>query len=101
MALTWKMKRGDTAPNLRAQLVRGGVPVDLTGATVKFCLLGTKRDCTIINATNGEVEYSWQVGDTESTGTLQAEFEVTYSDGKIETFPNDDFIQIVVLGDIA
>jgi len=34
-------------------------------------------------------------------GTFQGEFEVTYATGEIETFPNDGFLAIEIIDDIA
>ena len=47
------------------------------------------------------VGYAWQTGDTDIPGTFQSEFEVTYSTGEIETFPNDGFLAIEIIDDIA
>lgn len=45
--------------------------------------------------------YDWQPGDLPEAGQFEGEFEVTYSDGAVETFPNDGFIVISVTEDIA
>ena len=47
------------------------------------------------------MKYVWQTGDTDTAGTFQGEFEVTYTSGEIETFPNDGYIGIEVLADIG
>jgi len=101
MVLTWRMKRGDTYPPLKVQLLRGGVPIDLTGATVNFCFLGNKYQCTVTDAANGKIEHQWQPEETSNPGTYNAEIEVTYSSGSVETFPNNDYIKIIILDDIA
>jgi len=49
----------------------------------------------------GRVRYAWQTGDTDTPGTFQGEFEVTYSTGEIETFPNDGFLAIEIIDDIV
>jgi hypothetical protein len=43
---------------------------------------------TITDADNGVVQYDWQTGDTDTVGIYYVEFQVTYSDSSIETFPN-------------
>lgn len=50
---------------------------------------------------NGVVRYDWDAADTANAGRFEAEFEVTYSDGTVETFPNNDFIVVQIGGDIA
>ena len=46
------------------------------------------------------MEYQWQAGDTANDGVYQAEFRITYTNDKIETFPNDEFILVKVSEDI-
>lgn len=102
--MAFYIKQNDTAPSIRATLKDGnGNAIDLSNATVRFHmkdLAGTiKVDAAaniIIPATNGVVQYAWQSGDTDTTGTYYAEFEVTYSDGTIESFPNDGNIGILI-----
>ena len=55
----------------------------------------------ILDEDAGRVKYVWQTGDTDTAGTFQGEFEVTYTSGEIETFPNDGYIGIEVLDDIG
>lgn len=76
---TYSMKSGDTKP-MRARLTYSdGSPVDLTGATVSF-YMGTTlvdRPATVVDATDGVVEYPWGAGETNTPGQYPAEFKVT------------------------
>jgi hypothetical protein len=54
------------------------------------------RAMTITTAASGIVTYNWQAGDTSTAGTYFAEFEVTYSDLSVETFPNTGNLPIVI-----
>lgn len=109
MTLQFLMKRGDTAPSLRATLRNpDGTAVDLTGATVRFLMRdrisGASRvtaSASLVTPASGIVQYDWQAADTSTAGTCDAEFEVTFASGKIETFPNSGFFQVVLQGDIA
>jgi hypothetical protein len=47
------------------------------------------------------VQYDWSAADTATIGTYNAEFEVTYGDSSIETFPNNGFISVVVTDDLT
>lgn len=42
--------------------------------------------------------YDWQPADTAQAALCDAEFEVTYAGGAVETFPNGDFIQVLIPG---
>ena len=86
------MKRGDTEPKLLAQFRQGdGNILDLTGATVVFTM--TKRGSTtpkislssvdVVDAALGTVSYTWTTGDTDTTGTYDAEFKVSFIGGRI------------------
>lgn len=103
------MKRGDTSPAIEKALVDAdGVAINLTGATVRFIMARrgstiatVNAAATIIDAAGGIVRYTWQVGDTTEHGTYDGEFEVTYTGGAIESFPNDGFLEIKVTRDLG
>lgn len=101
------LKRGDTSPALQYSLLPA--PIVLTAATVRFSMRPRGSVAPSINravaviedALAGVVRYDWQVGDTALAGRYEGEFEVTYADGTIETFPNSGFIDIRIEGDVA
>ena len=89
------IKRNDTSPAFQVTLKDAAdTVIDLSGATIRFHLEtadGTNiidAAATIVTATAGVCKYVWASGDTASAGTFNAEFEVTYADSTIETFPN-------------
>jgi hypothetical protein len=106
---TFKIKRGDTGPRLLYALTPAA-DVNLTGATVRFNMRARDTGTLRINraaavivtaAVTPTVAYDWQAEDTAISELCHAEFEVTYSNGVIETFPNDGFILIPIGQDIA
>ncbi len=100
------LKQHDTWPRLEATLSDLSGPVNLTGATVKLILkVGATTvtgTCSIVApATNGVVRYSWNPADTAAVNTFQGEFEVTWSDSTITTFPNDDYFSVEIKADLG
>lgn len=103
------IKKNDTSPAMLATLQdANGNEINLTGASVRFHMRRIGKSeivvddaVSIVSASNGSVRYDFSANDTGKTGTYQAEFEVTYSDASIETFPNDGYISVVILDDIA
>ena len=108
------IKRNDTAPVMEARLLTKTLQnVSIVGATVVFNMRSPsgvvvidRAAVTVLNAETGLVKYEWDAGDTARSGTYQGEFEVTFFDGKIETFPKSEnaasnFITIVVSDDVA
>lgn len=97
--------QGDTSPALTAFLSHNAdTDLDITGATVTFTMRDADENtiidaasCSIVSAT-GDVEilYTWQDGDTDTTGIFDGRFTVTYPDGYVESFPNDDWFNIVI-----
>jgi hypothetical protein len=94
--MAFSIKQNDTSPSLQATLKDASLsPVDLTGATVMFHMksidgtVKVDQQMTITDDTGGVVRYDWQSGDTDTVGTYYVEFEVTYADASIETFPNN------------
>jgi hypothetical protein len=105
---TFHMKKGDTSPSLLFTL--SPASIDLTGATVRFSMrpkdggaVKINRAAAVIVTPTGTptVRYDWQAADTDTAGHFDAEFEVTYAGGAVETFPNDSFIRVSITGDIA
>lgn len=103
------IKRNDTEPSISSILKNSdGAPVDLAGATVKFYMRavgGTAAKvsaaATVVDASAGSVKYQLTVGDSDTAGNYYGEFEVTFSDGKIETYPADTYLQIEVIEDLG
>lgn len=103
------MKRNDTSPAIEMQLFsNAGSAVPISGATVRFHMKNAQTQeivinavATIVDATAGIVKYAWSSLDTVASGRYLAEWEVTYSDSKIETFPNNGNQVIVITDDLA
>jgi len=101
--MAFNIKQNDTSPSLQATLKdANNNRISLAGATVRFhlkALDGTiKVDAamTITDDTGGVVQYDWQAGDTDTAGSYYAEIEVTYNDGAVETFPNNQNLAISI-----
>ena len=104
------IKQNDTSPSLEVFLQDDkGRIVSTTGGTVVFHMrllsdLSSKisdGSVVIVNGAAGHVRYAFAAADTDTSGTYQGEFEVTFSNGKIETFPNDGYIKIVITDDVS
>tara|TARA_R110000822_G_scaffold95989_3_gene218932 strand:+ start:81 stop:404 length:324 start_codon:yes stop_codon:yes gene_type:complete len=103
------IKQNDTSPALEATLKDGlGAVVNLTGCSVRFHmrLVGgnvakTDAPATLSVPLGGVVYYQWNGSDTDTIGSYEAEFEVTFIGGEIETFPNNKYIEVEITDDIA
>lgn len=94
--MAFSIKQNDTSPALQATLKDSSLAViDLTGSSVRFHMksvdgtLKISSSMTITDATGGIVQYNWVSGDTDTVGTYYVEFQVTYPDLSVETFPNN------------
>lgn len=106
---TYRIKAGDTRPTLRANLrdaKKRAIP--LAGASVLFLMkpkpglagVTIAREADILDEDSALVEFVWGVADTSVAGLYDAEFEITFVDGSVETVPNDGFIDVVVLASL-
>lgn len=101
--------QNDTAPAIEATLKDSdGNAVDISGGSVTFHMRAKGETTTKVNASakivdsaNGKVKYEWASGDTDTFGMFDAEWEVKYSDGSIETFPSNGFTEISIRKEIA
>ena len=100
--------QGDTAPPITYRFQSDDSPVDLSSVQdIRFIMEDNYEsnivesdlngDVSIVDSALGKVEYSLSSADTEDSGQFYAEWEVTYSDGTIETFPSDDTIDIHIM----
>ena len=105
---TFTIKRGDTSPALVYALAPASVV--LTGAAVVFTMARLRassptidRAAAVIEAATGAptVAYEWAGTDTAVAGVYAAEFEVTYADGAVETFPNAGHLLIEIVDDLG
>lgn len=110
MASSFHIKQNDTAPSIEAVLTdaNGRVKSMANAAAVKFHMTSENGESLItdgigmvVNATKGIVAYDWQAGDTSNTGIHNAEFEITYTSGQVETFPNTGYIRVIIKDELA
>jgi hypothetical protein len=104
--MTVQLKRNDTKDTISYTVSNlDGTVVNLTGASVKFIMgknkmLLTNAAATIADAATGKVEYTLTDADTLLDGTFNAEFEVTFSDGKSKTYPSNGYILVNIQANI-
>lgn len=110
MASSFYIKQNDTAPSIEAVLTdaNGRTKSMAEAASVKFHMKSETGTILIEDGTGtvktpakGIVAYDWQAGDTSNTGIHNAEFEITYNNGTIETFPNTGYIRVIVKDELA
>ena len=109
-APTFFIKQNDTRPTLDAALRDDrDRPVDIAGATVVFHMRNAADDTVVISSgsvgvlstARGEVRYTWVAADTATAGNFEGEFQVTFAGGSVQTFPNDEYIKIVITDDVV
>lgn len=106
--MAFVLKKGDTSPVLEATFKDyDGTAVSIISATVKI-LVKTLDGVSVVNSAmtitdgiNGVAEYGWQSGDTDTAGTYKVEFEVTFDNGSVETFPNTGYEMLVIKEDLG
>jgi hypothetical protein len=103
-------KQGDTLPALVVTLlsVDGVTPQSLPGGTVvRFTMRSSdgvirvnRQLCTILGSP-GRVSYAWAAGNLDGAGVADCEFEATFTDGTVLTFPTNGSFRIMVEPQIA
>jgi len=107
MAETFTIKQNDTSPRLLYQLDLPDGQTLNGSVTVRFHM--AQPDGTVVvdelgavwSADDQQTVYNWAAADTAADGTFKAEFEVTFDDGSIETFPNNEYLLVKVYPDLA
>jgi hypothetical protein len=106
----FKINSGDLLPAISGILTRDdGTSVNLTGASVHFVLRAFGDDApkvngvaTIVgNASLGQVTYFWAAGDTDTPGSYDGAWVVTFPDSTRQTFPTGDYLEVEVALDLT
>jgi hypothetical protein len=107
VAADFTIKANDRLPSIQATL-----NADLTTATgVNFIMKATQGNTIKVNAaavivssaalpTGSVVRYDWLAVDTATPGSYQAEWQVTWTGGKKQTFPTLTYHTVDVLADL-
>ncbi len=114
---SFHITENDTAPPIEATLKAGtpAVAVDIQNASVEFHMLDSTGTVKVNAAgnvdqvgdgsdgTKGDVSYDWDgaAGDTDTPGKFKAEWQVTFADSTIRTFPTPGVTNILVHGELA
>lgn len=104
------IKQHDRLPSIEAQLTEiDGSPLSagLAGATVAFIMKPQQGGTVKVNApaviedqAACLVRYDWATGDTDTVGDYNAEWQVTFADGRKRTFPTDTYNTVRVVADL-
>ena len=103
MAVDFNIKQNDTRPAIVGTLSCASTDV-ITDVQFKMAnKAGTLKvdhsggiQTQPSSSSGGQVKYQWLTGDTDTSGDFRAHFVVTFNDGRIETFPNQGYINVHV-----
>lgn len=106
---TLGVKQHDSGRRMTDVLRDTAGPIDLTNAVgVKLLArnavsLAVKVNaaCTFTASSAGSVAYVWTAADLDTAGSLQFEYQITYSDGSIYTVPSRKYHRLVITADVA
>ncbi len=99
------IKQGDLEPGIFATLLdSSGTPVvlgiDVESVQLRFAdqrrVELWVRDATIRDIDGGAVSYAWQTGDTDAPGLYYAEFVVTWTTARPQTYPPSGYLVIII-----
>lgn len=103
------IKRGAVLPRLLFKVLdeQTGFPVDLTGASVSFKMKSLEDGSVLVNAgasvvnpSQGLVEYAWSANDTATAGVCIGEFDILFPDGSTLTVPRKQSLEIWITEDV-
>lgn len=114
MSELWTIKQHDTAPPLPLHLTstdpttRATTDIDLSTATRVRVLIArgpghppiVDRDVEV-RPVDGRLEFAWEPGDTDVDGVWQAEVEITWGDGTIQTVPGGGYATFRIVPDLG
>ena len=104
MSQPFYIKQGALTPAIPFAFTQGGIPINLTGATVTFKMRLETGTVLVINApatidtpnTLGTGHYAWQFGDTATAGRYLVEWLITISSVP-EILPVRGYDHVIIL----
>lgn len=96
-----QIKQRDTGIGLVANLSNDGGALNLSGASVIFMFSRHRINANVLNSDTGRVMVVLNEVHTSNAGVFNAEFRVTFEDGRIETFPNDGYMKINIMSNLG
>lgn len=110
-----KIKQNDLKPYARTTLwadEANEIPADVSSGQVDEIVFNMKPAAgalkvdrgiaqVVTDGTDGQVEYRWVVGDTDTPGIFSAEFEVVWADTKPQSFPPDSNLSVEVVPELG
>jgi hypothetical protein len=100
------MKIGDTAPPITVEVTSDGSPVDLSEATVTFCVRKPSGAVVlwagdVTDGPAGVVQYAQGSDDIDEDGIWYFELKIDWGGGSVETSPASGLSMFVVYSAIA
>lgn len=100
----FSLMQNDRLPVVRAELTDASGAINLTNSSCFFVYRGkyqtgvapTSGVADIISPTGGILEYSWTTGDTASPGIYYCYWQVSGSNRKWSSYPNDSYLTYIV-----
>lgn len=108
-------KRGDTGP-FEARLTLNGAAENLDGTSVRFLMApavagegpAVAAAAEVLQtgvapdyADKGRVRYAPAAGDVGTAGVYRQEWEVTFGDGTVQTYPSSGAVDVVISADLG
>jgi hypothetical protein len=103
--MRFALKQGDTENAIQAVLRsrNTGAAIDLTDVSaVAFEMYKTDGTAlvsgagSVVSETGGTIKYEWAAGDTDTVGTHNARFLLSWSGGGEESFPARGWIKVAI-----
>jgi hypothetical protein len=100
------LKRSDDGYTFNYTVVEDdGTIVNLIGATAKFRMGNRNKiiftnPATVIDAVNGIVSYTFAGADTIYDGGFVGEFEITFSNGAVLSYPRTGYLSVIIQANV-
>ena len=93
------IKQGDDGYGIEDELTYEDAPLDLTDATVHFHMGGHSIRSQVVDAANGKILTILNSVHTAIPKLYRGEYVVKF-DGREETYPNNGYIHVMILGGV-